>query len=276
MKYLLLWICLVALPVTVSGFTTDNNEFLNTLFNFGLEASVNNTAAEERYLTERDIYQQDIGIQWNSSVTRRIGDASVDPDSIFSGGKTYYRTGVDWNILEGGWFSNRNKADYFQYQAKIERRLQNQKANDLAYYKQFLFADYLFNHRLADIYSQRKELLTSKRQIAYELNHDRIIQNEPLIEIRKRLDEAELQLSFYQSSLIRFENQFLRELSDINFKNGLPELTNLPDLQLNRLLEDLAIITPGEDLLQLKKKQLNIENRWWSDTKLTASLNYNY
>jgi hypothetical protein len=276
MKYLLLWISLAALPATVSGFKTDSNEFLNALFNFGLEASVNNSAAEESYLTESDIYQQDIGIQWHSSVTRRIGDASVDPDSIFSGGKTYYRTGVNWNILEGGWFSNRNKADYLQYQAKIERRLQNQKTNDLAYYKQFLFADYLFNHQLADIYSQRKELLTSKKEIAYELNRDRIIQNEPLIEIRKRLDEAELQLSFYQSSLIRFENQFSRELSNINFKNGLPELTNLPDLQLNELLKDLPSITPGTDLLQLKKRQLDIENSWWADTKLTASLNYNY
>ena len=273
-KYPFILFSLLLFPALSVGQDKIVHPIIEATLSFGTTETSGEKATLERLRAERDLLKNDWGISWSGSAKRKIGSGFIDPDEPLQSGRTYYSTGVDWNILDGGFTSSRRNANMLSQQIEIENLSQLQKARSLNYYKQFMFADYIFNLSLANIHQNRIVRLQNQKILADRLNEERVIGNEPVIEGNKRLTEAKHQLDYYQSAIFQFEQIFAEELAA---HPAIPNISSnaIPDLLISDLIEAVDHQLVNQQMFQLKKDMMTSSNSWWSGIRLTASVDYN-
>ncbi len=242
---------------------------INDILNYG-NAEYSTTRAEE-YYTEAALMRQNYGLSFNASAQHRFGEGFIEGDLTENNGQTFYKAGVSWDILKGGWLFNQSRADQFDLKAQLESLSEQKETKNRTYFAQYSYSAYVFDKWILDIYTSRENFLKSKKPLFSSLTRDGYFTNRENLELDARLTEVNYQIKNLSYSNQAFESIFGKPLPVTN-----KSVYAMPDIKITKLLEDLET-SQSLILIVKSRKELNQQpNFWIEDVSVKASVNYNH
>lgn len=118
---------------------------------------------------ERKAAEDDFGLSFRSGYRENI------EQGIFSGGDIYYlrrfNTGLQWDLLSGGWFDSKKRADELEVREKmVSHDILRQQANE-EYERLYNRLIYLFNLQKIDVIEQYLTLLNTNLELIQRLHY---------------------------------------------------------------------------------------------------------
>lgn len=226
------------------------------------------------YFPDRSVYlekraqqlENDKGVDF---VGNYLENFNLDPVEDLEENISYRRRvqfGVQWDILDGGYFENQIRAQMLQDQMARER-LSNNIARESQYYlKRFDQTVFVFNQLKLNLLYIRKSQLEKQHDLIKELVFLRKLKKEQLIKSEVRLAEIESLIRVYTSY-----NDYLGvEGENVHFFPG-----NLPLIDLNYpvVFEKMGMQT---DSLLTANSNYKDYFKWYHQVGLRPIVRYNY
>ncbi len=232
-------------------------------------------ALVDKYYSEASLYDRDLGLEFRSSVNHKFGEGFIEDDLGLTNLQTYYKTGINWNILSEGFYDRRSKADQSKLKAQFEQLNAIEQAKKEGYYFQYAYASYYFEKKLIEYYDSRINLLKSKNPLFSSLREQGYFTNREIMDLEGRLNEAVFQKDVLVSSTQSFEAIFAVNLSYVT-ASGIYGFDELPHINLDELIFDLDYSNSLASKKQLNQSLINEPNFWTDQVRLNAYLYYNH
>ncbi len=229
----------------------------------------------DKYYSEASLYNRDLGLEFRSSVNHKFGEGFIEEDLGLTNTQTFYKTGVNWNILSEGYYDRRAKADQSRLKAQFEQLNAIQQAKKESYYFQYAYASYYFEKKLIEYYDSRINLLKSKSPLFSSLREQGYFTNKELMDLEGRLNEALFQKDVLVSSTQSFEAIFSVNLSYVT-ASGIYGFNELPHINLDELIFDLEYSNSLASKKQLNQSLISEPGFWTDQVRLNAYLYYNH
>ncbi|MEM8908020.1 MAG: hypothetical protein AAGD05_09265 [Bacteroidota bacterium] len=163
-------------------------------------------------------------------------DAAFENDNnedVFTG--TRARIGLEWQILNQGWLGQRAKAKRLEKEQQLDALKHSLSENDQRLYFRYNVLIYLFNEAKIKLLKARLAQLNRQLELLYKVYFLKGILYEEIIEVKSKLEQANVQLSNYEE----YNHWVEKTLDLVGIKNkyrieGLPVLK----VDLDFLLED--------------------------------------
>ncbi|RNC85423.1 MAG: hypothetical protein ED557_01215 [Balneola sp.] len=249
------------------------NVFINDLLRF---SSGNiSSALVDKYYSEASLYNRDFGLEFRSSVNHKFGEGFIEDDLGLSNLQTFYKAGVNWNILSEGFYDRRLKANQSLLKAEFEELNALDQSKREGYYFQYAYASYYFEKKLIDYYDSRISLLRSKAPLFSSLREEGYFTNRELMDLEARMEEAQFQKDVLISSTQSFEAIFSVQLPYVT-ASGIYGFEELPHINLEELVFDLEFSPNLAKKKELNKALIEEPNFWSNNVRLNAHLYYNH
>lgn len=271
MKTLITYIILVLASAQV--YSQEYNVFIQDILRYS--SGDISSALVEKYYSEASLYNRDLGLEFRSSVNHKFGEGFIEDDLGLSNLQTFYKTGVNWNILSEGYYDRRSKANQSKLKAQFEELNAIDQAKKESYYFQYAYASYYFEKKLIEYYDSRINLLKSKNPLFSSLREQGYFTNREVMDLEKRLDEALFQQDVLISSTQSFEAIFAVNLSYVT-ASGIYGFDELPHINLEELIFDLEYSNSLASKKQLNQSLISEPNFWTDNVRLNAYLYYNH
>ena len=233
------------------------------------------SALVDKYYSEASLYNRDLGLEFRSSVNHKFGEGFIEDDLGLANLQTYYKTGVNWNILSEGYYDRRTKADQSELKAQFEQLNAIEHAKKESYYFQYAYASYYFEKKLIKYYDSRINLLKSKTPLFSSLREQGYFTNKEVMDLEARLNEAVFQKDVLALSTQSFEAIFSANLSYVT-ASGIYGFDELPHINLDELIFDLEYSNSLASKKQLNQSLVSEPNFWTDQIRLNAYLYYNH
>jgi len=215
---------------------------------------------------QANLYRTQKGIELIGNYTRNVNAPFFDSEDnmVF---KQRAQIGLDWSVLDNGWYENKIRAKQMEYEASAlqETVVKSEKLNNLNQIKSCVY--YAFNKQKTELLNRRRNLSKAHLPIAEKLHHLKQINNDSYLQVISNKSDINSQLEIYHSYNQLIESSFPTEIKNLD----LP----LVDIDLNILLQSTASVAPDSAWMYLCKKQ-TLEYDRWKDVNLHAQLKYNY
>lgn len=193
--------------------------------------------------------KKDIGLNLKGQYFLNYDPTFEDDDAgdVFNG--TRARVGLEWQLLNEGWLGNRAKARNLENQRKLEELKYSLNKNDQRLYFRYNVLIYLFNEAKITLLKARLAQLNQQIELLYKVYFLKGILYEEIIEVKSKIEEANVQLANYQD----YNHWVEKTLDIINLKNKY-KIDDLPVLMV-----DLDFLLEDESKSQLIDSIANLE-----------------
>ncbi|MBO6524243.1 MAG: hypothetical protein JJ971_10490 [Balneolaceae bacterium] len=244
-------------------------ELIREILDFG--ASEKSQLIVNEYNVESEIYRNDYGLSFNASAQHRFGEGFIEADLTENNAQTFYKAGLSWNLLKGGWYQNQSKADQLDLIARLEAINSEKESKARAYYAQYSLTAYLYDNLLLDVYLSREELLKTKQRLFSSLRKEGYFTNQEVLELEKRRNEV----SFQTKNISQSNQAFISIFGNPLIFSGDEEI-EIPSISIAEILNDIDQSQFLESSIDAQKR-INKEPVFWAEEVIIkASLNYNH
>lgn len=209
--------------------------------------------------------KKDLGLEFNANYTENLDPGFSDENLAY---KRRIQTGLDWNILSGGFVESRHRKQVLENERIIQGLTPSQELNGNDFITISHKIIYIFNQQKIEVLKKRQEILSDKMNIANELY---------LLKHLSRLDLLQImQQQVDVNSMYRVYGDYNQQLGMLIRADQLP-VNKLPvvDVDMNKAFS----YNEGplnDSILKLKIANLELENKLLDDVKLNAQFRYNY
>lgn len=213
------------------------------------------------------LLRRDLGLQLNLDGIQNfnISQEDLEENILY---QRRFQTGLEWNILNGGFMDARNQRNALPTQEMYDRQLnyyQQLKRNSSAKMNACI---YWFNQHKIALLDQRDGLLNKQYQALEKLYFAKKITREHLLRNQTRIAEIKGMQGIYRSYNDYFPGQL-----DTALLNSEPALFDLN-------YEKLLAITDGgqgiDSLSVLLREQAMQQHKWYNEIRLKTFFKYNY
>jgi hypothetical protein len=237
------------------------------LFKTGLSPAGGNTAADEAALIRARMYRTNPGLYGTASYLENFTPSfNEDDDNLIY--QRRLQAGINWEILEGGFYSNRLRSEQIRNDLFIRQQLESGKWKEDDYSLRWNQIIFLFNKSKIKLLLQRQQLVEGLATEAEKLHLARYLTREDYLRILSRKAEIDALLGIYNDYNIQFNPVY----DTLSFSaEDLP----VPDI---KYVEVLAGVSPAlrDSMQMLVKRNKEIEHQLLNDVRLSTQLRYNY
>jgi hypothetical protein len=181
--------------------------------------------------------------------------------------RSRFQTGVEIDLLKGGFFENRSKAKSLSYRSKFLNGLQSLGGIEENYSKRLNTVVQLFNRQKIDFLQKRSKLIDVVMRNERSLFHKRLLNKEDVLETQQRNAQIKALMHMYQSfsqfSVIDIDSSFYTKDIDVFDIN-------------EELLFKYLKIDNLDSLNYFSAKESSLKSRWLNGISLSAFSRYNY
>ncbi len=215
--------------------------------------------------------EHDWGLKLRSQVYHQFGDFAKPGSEIDEATyPTRFRTGVEWDILKGGYFANQNKIKQLQNEKEIEWLEYDGRRNfERLFFRRNLLT-YLFNKEKIKVLEKRLATLTEELEMLQQIYYLRDVMFEEVIARRSRLEQTQVQLKNYRDF-----NALMESTLNAADLPAVTDVLQLPILELDieKMLQDSLFTATPEQLQALENENRRLKNDWANQISLSAQLN---
>ena len=210
--------------------------------------------------------RSDVGLSITSSYLRNTGAGFLNlEDNLIM--RSRFQTGVEIDLLKGGFFENRSKAKTLSYRSKFLNGLQSLGGIEENYSKRLNTIVQLFNRQKIDFLQKRSKLIDVVMRNERSLFHKRLLNKEDVLESQQRNAQIKALMHMYQSfslfSVIDIDSSFYTKDIDVFDIN-------------EELLFKYLKIDNLDSLNYFSAKESSLKSRWLNEISLSAFSRYNY
>lgn len=165
--------------------------------------------------------RSDFGISLTGSADQYFGQGFDSELGPFNRHKI--SLGIEWNLLAGGWRSNRIQSDIYKNETNILRLEQYQEAMQKAYGAQYNTIIYLFNKEKIGLLKKYKNHLEEILPIYQNLYLSHIVSFTRLLDIKKKIEKASLMIFNFTDFNQSFERTYGSHWAPLS-SNNFPAL----------------------------------------------------
>lgn len=217
--------------------------------------------------------KNDWGLSVRSQFYHQFDDFAAPGEIDETDYPTRMRLGLEWDVLQGGYFANRNKIKRLENEKEIEWLKFDQARNRERLFFRRMALNYHFNREKIKVLEKRRATLTQELGMLNRIYFLRDLMFEEIIARRSKLQQVQVQLD----NLLAF-NALAERTLDLEKVPLEIEVDRLPMLQLDveRLLEDSTFRQANDQVLRLMQENSLLKNQPGNDISLNVQLNQNF
>jgi len=230
--------------------------------------SLQNELLIKRNKLQQRIYKKDVGLSLGGAYQENLGTPFVSPDEavVF---RRKFQVGLEWDILKGGLFDNRNKIKALQndivFLESGNSKSFNPQQSSLQYYTRIIA---WFNiHKIA-ILNTRKELINSQNQIAKVLWELKQLTGDAYLKSEQHKTHINTQYKLY--------NSYNEDSKKIRGNDSVIFTPNLFDLDFGKIITHIDSLKIRSDSFVVYEKPHPGLNNYYNEMSLKAYTRYNY
>lgn len=210
--------------------------------------------------------QADKGVSVNASYVENFSPAPADDDLIY---KRRVQSGVEWNLLHGGYNENRSKEKILANESTIARLRDQEKGSPDQLLYTYNSIIYLFNLRKTELIAQRKKISEEKLNAIGELYYLHQVPQTKFMEAMQQQVQIASQLQLYQA----YNDQLKNVVNTASLPGGL-----LPafDVDQEKLMLLTGIHPTADSIRLLQGENFSMQSARIHDIRLAAGVRYNY
>lgn len=239
------------------------------------QSKENNSSNIDQLYAESSALRRDLGLNISASYNNRFGEGFIEQDLSGGSVKSYYKTGISWDILKAGWRQNQKLAKMNDLKIEIETLNLVLRKKEESYFAQFALTAYLFDKEIQSIYEQRTQLLSSKRPLFASLKSEGYFTNKEILNLSSRLDEAQFEQHLLFQSNRAFELLFEEELRSFHTKKDFNKVL-IPSIDISAILESYSTLEGQKRMVEMRKGLLKAPSYFINDVSFSISANYHY
>ena len=224
-----------------------------------------NTIDRSLYLEkQKELIERDYGVALTGGYLENINPTVGDlEDNLVYNRK--FSGGVEWNLLNNGFFENRIQAQILEDKIYRHGLLNETTQESFHYLERFDYTIYVFNKVKIDLLQRREKQLLTQYDIINELVFLKMLKKEDMVNLQTRLAEVENLTKVYQSY-----NDYLAVSEDsVNF-----DYANLPLIDLN--YENIFSMLGMQTDSLLSSSGYSEYYEWYHQVNLGTYVRYNY
>jgi len=255
------------LPKVQSPAVKPNLAKAEGLFHSGLNPSAGISADDEVDRIRARMYKTDPGLSASASYLENFTPSfNEDDDNLIY--QRRLQAGINWDILEGGFYQNRIRSEQLNNSIAIRRFLEANNWKEDDYSLRWNQIIYVFNKSKIATLEKRRDLIESLSTEAEKLHLSRYLTREDYLRILSRKAEIDALLNIYYD----YNQQF--SASADSLKINADELP-VPDIRYIEVLSGLDS-SSRDSIGRLVARNIQLENKLISDVRLSTQLRYNY
>ncbi len=221
---------------------------------------------QELYQLRLAQLQADKGLSVNASYVENFAPAPADDDLIY---KRRIQSGVEWNILNSGYYENRNKEKILANETTLARLRDQEKGSPDQLLYTYNSIIYLFNLRKTALIAQRKTISEAKLNAIGELYYLHQVPQTKFMESLQQQVQIASQLQLYQA----YNDQLKNEVNASVLPGGL-----LPafDVDQEKLMLITGIHPTADSIRMLQSENFALHAARINSIRLSAGVRYNY
>ena len=245
----------------------ESTEVIKDVFNISKKDSLSREQLQKNVnLSQINSLKKQIGLELTGNYQENFNPSLGAEDILVY--RRRVQVGLDWNILQNGFLSNKYKREILKNENTILDLMPRKKLSEVDYMKVFHSIVYAFNEQKIKLLQEREKIIEEKIATANELFIMKSLKKIDLMEMIKQQVDVK---SMYQIYKTYNEQLIQTEPQTTSFTKTLPVF----DIQMQSLFK-YSGIKQSDSILKLKTKNLELQNSFWNRVNLTANLKYNY
>jgi hypothetical protein len=209
----------------------------------------------------------DKGVSVNGNYIENFGLGPTSEDDLIY--RRRVQAGIEWNLLDGGLYENRNRINQLDNQIQIAQLKQQMAVSSDARLQTYNTLIFAFNLHKVELLKQRRELCQKKLLIVYDLYAQHAISYTEVLDVQQQQADIDAMLRLYAG----YNDQLKYIINDSLFpKDPLP----IFDIDSRVLFAASGSTVSGDSINRLILENLAIDQKRINDIKLSVSLRYNY
>ncbi len=209
----------------------------------------------------------DKGLVVNGNYIENFGVGPTGEDDLIY--RRRIQAGIEWNLLDGGLYENRNKIDQIDNQIQIAQIKQQMAVSSDARLQTYNTLIFAFNLHKVELLKQRRELCQKKLLVVYDLYAQHAISYTEVLDVQQQQADIDAMLRLYAG----YNEQLKSIINDSLFpKDPLPVF----DIDSRVLFAASGSTVSGDSINRLILENLAIDQKRINDIRLSVSLRYNY
>ncbi len=214
------------------------------------------------------LLKQDIGLDAVGNYLQNFNPGFNTDDNLIYHFR--YQVGLDWNILNDGFITNRYKQQILKNENTIIALTPKTKKNDGQEYVAISHKIiYSFNLHKIEVLEKRQQLMDDKISVANELYLLKHVSRINLLEIMQQQVDIGSMSQIYKS----YNDELKLKMNvDSIPKDILP----LFDVDFTKVIAKDSIKPISDSILKLEIENLKLAHKPWTDIKVNTQVRYNY
>jgi hypothetical protein len=219
------------------------------------------------YLAKENLLKRDLSLNLTLDGIQNFNANQFDlEDNILY--QRRYQAGIEWDILSGGYFDNKNEIEKNRLEQSVEEELNKYKNTRRDIPIKMNNCINWFNFQKIEFLNKRAEILQKQSELIDKLYFSKKISKDFVLKNQTRLAEINAMKSIYSSY-----NDFMNPNFDSLFYSIEPGLF---DLNYNLFLTENTENFTLDSLSISLKKVLEQQNKWFQNIRLKTYTRYNY
>ncbi len=223
------------------------------------------------YNRQIEYLKGDLGLRLGGNYTENFTTGFINDEDITYLRRVYF--GIEWDLLNSGWFANRAKVKALEKQREISQLKYEQESKQNSYLYLYAYLTYLFKREKTNLLLRRQEVVNEQLKIARLMYLMRIYPWENLIDLESKANEIRALLADNKV----YYNQRLKEdmpsffMDDALLYDFLPVFSIDPE----KMIEHFNQSHRDEQIKQLELERYKNEYWKWNDYVLRPFFRYN-
>jgi hypothetical protein len=240
---------------------------------FSFRSGSSSLGMTEELTFRQQAQYRDLGLSFVSSVQHRFGEGLIEEDLSILNLQTYYRAGVEWDIIKNGWLSNVSSAELLGTSIEFEKINQREREKQSNAVGQIAFVEYILNQVIIEKLYSRQHLLRSKERLFRNLLERGYVTGIQMADFDKRVSEVRVLTTITEQSIEGFEHIYADELALVNIPIIQEDIV-IPEILIDQIMSAMDESTSSIQRLELEKELVGKPFTWSQQIRFTANLNY--
>ena len=248
---------------------------LDSLFNYSRN-ELQNGSKVESLIAERNALRSDFGLDLKTQYYSN-SDPLIEQNGEFNSGDLQtnrVRLGLEWDVLNGGWLENKNKARQLEAQVKAETIKDKLNQHQEDQYVRYNLIISRFNKAKLGLLRSRASQLEKELDLLYQVYYLKGILYEKIIDTRSRLEGIRVKIENYDTYNALIDT--VLQVADASESIDV-HLLPIVDVDLEQILSNRepAILLDSLNRLEQSVQALKSDRTNDVKLKLQAFQNYN-